>query len=121
MPKRSTGVEGVEQELKAQSHTVDTKSSYDALSKDSAASRKDRRSAVEMAFVADSLATAGLQLGGCLIFRCPQTISRRRSWPRPLEHLIKTGHFTLVQEQALMQQCAEPSSNCDPKRVKSSD
>ena len=61
------------------------KSLYDVLSKGSAGSRQDSRSAVEISIVADSLAKAGPLIGGCRILRCPRTVSRRRSWSRKME------------------------------------
>ena len=86
---------------------VDVKSSFDALRKGLAGFRWDGRSALEMAIAAD----AHLKLvGGCRILRCPRTVLRRRSRSRrrKLEStLIKTGHFSLVRMQFVMQQRAE--------------
>ena len=83
---------------------------FDVLSKCSAGSRQDGRSAVEMAIVADSLPNAGASIR--LVPR-PEMPADALTKPElaktngRLEHLIKTGHFTLVLLQATMKQRSE--------------
>lgn len=63
----------------SQRHVKDAMSTFDMLQEDAIGSRQDRRTALELAIIAEALRAADAPLlGGCPTRACPRTLSPRR-------------------------------------------
>ena len=63
---------------------VDAKWVFDALSRNSAVSKADRRNSIELAVVRDSLSAMDRRSGGCCVRVCRQTLDKTCVEPRCL-------------------------------------
>jgi len=92
-----------------QTHVIDAKSVYDVISKGSAGNRQDRRTALDLAIVAEALEKASGSIRWVPHAKMPADGLTKAEFLKSngaLEHQMRTGVFALVQEATELQERA---------------